>query len=339
MDNLNHQLRLDSLLQEASSVGNSNSVRNLISLGANKEVVDRLGLTPLHLAARAGHVDAVNELLRARAGTEVHSNRLGQGHNSVDVFNSGFTPLHFAAMQGRVDIVNALVGANANKEALGYMDETPLHLAAKAGHVGVVNALVGAGANTEAQNIKNETPLHLAAMNKTSVGALTSLINFGANKEAVDNRGNTPLDIAKIHDNKIGFKELIASGAVKHRIYNNRYYDWYTRELGDKKNSLFGKSIEKAIEEKDKGRPELLAKMLGGTIGEDKSILPAETIKKVRDLFEPYGLENGMIPDLKKQIPGLKIESNAEIAAREQDFLNRAKSRSQVSSDMRIDDK
>merc|ERR1711981_1393734 len=88
-------------------------------------MADADGWTPLHLAARYGHVRIVEFLAPL-----------------VDNPNApkpdGWTPLHLAARYGHVKIVEFLAPLVDNPNAPMPNGWTPLHLAARNGHVKIV---------------------------------------------------------------------------------------------------------------------------------------------------------------------------------------------------------
>jgi ankyrin repeat protein len=109
---------------------------------------DSAALTPLILAANAGH----EELVRYLLGEEVRADPSAPRGN-------GFTPLHAAAMSGRTRICEVLLAAgadvNAQTSPQGY---APIHSAAFAGHLDTVKALIRGGANRHMVNYRGETP-------------------------------------------------------------------------------------------------------------------------------------------------------------------------------------
>ena len=100
--------------------------------------------TALHIAAYDGHTAIVQDLLNARAQTEVYDS----------TYKS--TPLHHAAIQGHSHIVQLLLNARANTKAVNQFGETALQLAVKHDHFDVARRLVIAGAEVTVLN-----PAHL----------------------------------------------------------------------------------------------------------------------------------------------------------------------------------
>lgn len=95
--------------------------RRLEALRGDGTASGSTGYTPLHYAARAGHLECVKILLDA--GADVHA-----------VTASGrATPLHRAAHQGHVHIMRALLAAGAKPSAVDSDGMTPAHKAASEG--------------------------------------------------------------------------------------------------------------------------------------------------------------------------------------------------------------
>ena len=118
----------DYLLLSATESGLTSIVNILLDAGADKEVKDEYGRTPLDVAAWEGHTDIVKLLLDAGADKEVKG-RLGS------------TPLYLAAWNGRTGIVKLLLDAGADKEVKDIFGNTPLHDAARRGHTDIVELL------------------------------------------------------------------------------------------------------------------------------------------------------------------------------------------------------
>lgn len=120
---------------------NGQMVRALLDLGANPNVVDVDGVTPLRLAVREGLPDAFNQLVRAKGKVDYHDSAgLGLMHDcvgNVKMFphvrgaglsvndctkKAGITPLMIAAARGSYQATTWLVknGASVNaKDANG----------------------------------------------------------------------------------------------------------------------------------------------------------------------------------------------------------------------------
>ena len=96
--------------------GDVEAVKEFLAAGADVNVKDKRGLTPLHLAAISGHKEAV-ELLIAE-GADVNAMRGGGG-----------TPLSYAASWGHEEIVELLIANGADVNVKDAFSETPLDVA------------------------------------------------------------------------------------------------------------------------------------------------------------------------------------------------------------------
>lgn len=127
------------------------------------------GTTPLHVAAWAGRIEAVEALIEAKAKPV---------QDGV-----GATPLHLAALRGHVEVVERLLeekvavdGATKVRKSLLFFDKgmTALHAGLESGNLAVVHALIAAGADPEAKTDTGCTGVFFAARGG-SVEALNAL--------------------------------------------------------------------------------------------------------------------------------------------------------------------
>jgi ankyrin repeat protein len=135
-------------LQEAARNGNIEQVRALLAAGANPNLQNEAGNTPLRWAAGHGHQEIVKMLL-------------DNGANVNQQNGLGWTPLRVAVYKGHQAVVKMLLdnGANVNQQANSGW--TPLHGAAQNGHQEIVQMLLSAGADMK-QCFNGWTPLYLA---------------------------------------------------------------------------------------------------------------------------------------------------------------------------------
>ncbi|GIL80635.1 hypothetical protein Vretifemale_9955, partial [Volvox reticuliferus] len=132
----------------AETIVDAVAVRGCGTVGCE---VDFTGEGAAHAAVRAGNVQVVAALCRARAGVAVPGPR-------------GITPLHMAAAAGQLDCVRLLVGAGAPLEAREKEGGlTPLHVAVQSRQLEVVEALIAEGADRTSRDNRGLTPLHTAA--------------------------------------------------------------------------------------------------------------------------------------------------------------------------------
>ncbi|RYP20298.1 hypothetical protein DL765_002861 [Monosporascus sp. GIB2] len=162
-------------------------VQELLGLKFDINAVDFEGRTPLHVAAKLGHVETVELLLRKKADTE-----MGKG---------SITPLVEACCCGHVGVVEALLagGANVNvKSRLG----TPLGAAILAASEECVDAILKKKRVRKHGSTEFGTALHDAAY-RGSPGLVRMLLDAGFDPNRKGPRG-TPLQVAIAGDHNLG---------------------------------------------------------------------------------------------------------------------------------------
>jgi ankyrin repeat protein len=105
-----------------SSDGHLKLLRLLLDFGAEVDVLNGDGATPLHLAAQDGHLEVVEALLNAGAEKDCRMN------------GTGATPLRLAAGVAHHHIVELLIRWGANKDLAADDGRTPLQVAALHGY-------------------------------------------------------------------------------------------------------------------------------------------------------------------------------------------------------------
>ena len=222
------------LLHTAAAGGHTQTVLELIRLGAEKAIVIcRLG-TPLHQAAGLGHVSAVKAMLKAgcpvdvvassrfsvlhaSAGggnTEVIREVLSTGCDINATDNDGRTPLHVSARKGNTEAALELIRCGARKAIVAGAWGTPLHQAAGFGHVSTVKAMLKAGCPVDVVTSNGATVLHAAA-HGGSAQMIREVLSTGCDINAVDSDGVTPLHVAAGEGKTEAALELIRHGAEK----------------------------------------------------------------------------------------------------------------------------
>jgi ankyrin repeat protein len=104
------------LIEAARRENNLPEIRRLLSVGADVNVRDSSGNTPLHWASGHGNFPVVTELVEHGADIEAKD-------------NGGDTPLHWASWNGRVAIVQALLSSGANIFAANNIGGLPIYYA------------------------------------------------------------------------------------------------------------------------------------------------------------------------------------------------------------------
>ncbi len=176
----------------------NDKVEKLLTRGANPNIKDSSGDTPLHYAAYQGNA-AVVELLLKR-GADVHA-----------VDNAGMTPLFVICCYQRyikervkdiTPVMQLLIdyGAQVNaKNPSSNYYPTPLHHAV-GGSAASVKLLLQHKADSNAQNEYGETTFQCAAQHckyakdiTKEISLLKTMLDNGANINAQDKEGNTAL--------------------------------------------------------------------------------------------------------------------------------------------------
>jgi ankyrin repeat protein len=180
----------------------------LLALGANPNVTNERGETPLHWSANRGRVEMIELLLSSGA--------------DVNAVSSGRTPLDVAAVEGDIRIAEILAEAGAELNAKDEFGMTPLHWAAQGGHDEVAAFLVSKGADMDAKNREGWTPLYQAILAENTDLALW-LVEQGADVNAASQNGMTPLHVAAMDgDSRIAMALFVAGADTGARDLKGR---------------------------------------------------------------------------------------------------------------------
>ena len=151
-------------LAVAAEAGHPDVVKALLERGAtiNSGLDEFPTASPLHLAVRSGHSEIAAMLLDKGANIEAEGdiNDIPGPRGRID----GVTPLSHAVLTCRTEVVKLLLdrGANvATKDRLGW---TPMHFAAHVGSPEIVEMLHAKGGAENAQTVRGERPIDLAAL-------------------------------------------------------------------------------------------------------------------------------------------------------------------------------
>jgi ankyrin repeat protein/CHAT domain-containing protein len=192
------------------------SIKRLLEQGANPNVRDKEGNTPLLFAVERD-AEATKLLLAAGADPNVKTARgetilllavskpenavngllealLNRGGSLEAVDANGENALLRAARSGSSLTVEMLRHRGA-RERRNRAGETALHLAARRGDLSIVRAFLHSAENINARSHTQETPLMLAAQGG-ELQTLALLISKGANPLLKDNQGRTAQDHA-----------------------------------------------------------------------------------------------------------------------------------------------
>lgn len=181
--------------------GDKTYVSVLLRAGADGNVKDLAGWTPLHYNCLWGGETQFRELMsegldietRARDGMALlHCAAIGNNHTAAKrlmeaglytkiLDSSRNTPLHWAAYYGNLEVLNVLIQAGGVRER-NNDGRTPAHLAALGGHIDVLKVMLGEVPLMEDKDRSGCTILHLAAAK-----GHTLLVDFLVRMEEVTN--------------------------------------------------------------------------------------------------------------------------------------------------------
>jgi ankyrin repeat protein len=234
-------------LHWAAKEGHAPVVALLLSKGADVNVKDRAGKSPLCIAGENGKVEVLKQLLDAKSDVNM-TDRMGgtplmwaaalgtpdtvgllidRGATVNVVDKNGLTPLLWAASTGDPRTVELLIARKADLAAADNLTgDTALMRAVRNGKVESVKALIAAKAAIDARNRQDMTPWLIAAANGR-VDKMQALKDAGADTAAKDKRGWNAVDharnrsdgsraeVLKYLEQDLGLKPAIAEQVVK----------------------------------------------------------------------------------------------------------------------------
>lgn len=189
-------------IHSAAQKGKLDKVRAL--LAADPSLVnsrDKVGMTPLELAAQGDHRDVVEFLLDH--GADVNARDSNGGFTAIDLALSSYH---------HQDVLQLLIAHGANVNTASKQGTTPLEEAAMRGQMDALQLLLSKGAQVNTLDSGGDTAL-LWALLMGHTDAAKMLIDAGADVNVRDGKGMTPLFVARRHDMDAIEKLLIAHGA------------------------------------------------------------------------------------------------------------------------------
>ncbi|KAI2500194.1 hypothetical protein MHU86_14269 [Fragilaria crotonensis] len=191
----------------ASVNGKADSLRIVQFLvtqaGANVNVKDGKGWTPLHYACQA---------IRS-FGTDLIRLLVEYGAETESEDNVGRTPLHVATMADNYNLIEHLVEKECTTVDLRDNEgNTSLHVACSAGNFLVARYLLNQRADADAENVHKQRPIHIACSNLQYEFLRLIVDRYGANVNVADRCGRTPLHKACM--STIGITNALASANV-----------------------------------------------------------------------------------------------------------------------------
>ncbi|KAK7443154.1 hypothetical protein BaRGS_00040474 [Batillaria attramentaria] len=178
--------------------GGLKDLKGLVCHGADVNVVNEKGESPLHIACTRGRVDIVKQLLEVKANPDVQ-NRQGQ------------TPLHYAC--SRDVATNVTLDTTDSTTNIDKVDDDPsMHAATQFSDETITTQCVESYFKDE----KPDTSAHDETKDQHNRVAVQHdkitrlLLNAGADPEAEDNTGHTPLHVACHKGNRAVVASLLS---------------------------------------------------------------------------------------------------------------------------------
>ena len=164
--------------------GDFDEFSRLIDTGIDLSTNNKLGETPLYVAAEKGQLEMAKLLIAKGADAKART-------------RNGETVLHAASMIESTSLMTALIDAGAEINAANRDGETPLHWAAMTGTFLAVKALSDAGADLNVQDTRlGSTALH-AAVSHDDIVLIHYLLSKNVRTDIRNDAGLTALEFAQ----------------------------------------------------------------------------------------------------------------------------------------------
>ncbi len=205
----------------ATKKGNLSLSKKLVKDGADVNGYDKNGLTPLHWAARSGHVEIVRFLLDQNARINIRTTDVNRPAGD----GASWTPMDYAVQMKRPDVVS-LLGSRGGKRAaeLEKMNQAGADAAIQQATQGLLEDLkkgdfsrlarhLAAGADVNGRDQFGNSPILLAST-FGDVNAVNLLISHGSKVDVPNDRQETPLMWAAARGHMAIVRVLVDKGAA-----------------------------------------------------------------------------------------------------------------------------
>lgn len=185
----------NSTLLKAVKENNISLVKSALAKGADVEMTNEYGATPLIIASGLKSEETHRKFLAQ--DVEIVKILIDHGANINSEGNSSFPPLIVAISYDRDEITNLLLakGADVNVNT-GVLGSTPLMKASSFGNSEVVKSLLKLGATVNAKDFHGNTAL-MYTTGRINGEVIKALLEAGADVNVVNKEGMTALELIK----------------------------------------------------------------------------------------------------------------------------------------------
>lgn len=191
----------ESCIHVAVRYGHIDIIKYICEAGANINLQDKQGDSPLHLAAWYDLPSEVTKVL-CSSGGKVNT------RNKEDD-----TPLHCAAARGNLDCLRILLEHGALIDILDKWGSTALHLSCRRRHISIAIVLLQAGCQFDIVDQNGETALH-PACREGLLPVVQTMCAYGCKVDIVSKTGMAPIHLASKHGHTEVVRCLLLSGAL-----------------------------------------------------------------------------------------------------------------------------
>jgi len=203
----------NSFINEASCFHHLHLIEFMNKNGANIDLKNKKGFSPLHYAAQYGHLSVIEYLVKNGANINLRNNRFMTplqiasenrfltvdeyliNHGAyIDDMICGENYIHWASRNGYLSILISLLDHGAEIHSKNGDYKTPFQIASEKGHLDVVEYLINHGANIQ-DEIYDESCLHWASRNGY-LSIILCLLNQGVFIDSINDNQETPLHLS-----------------------------------------------------------------------------------------------------------------------------------------------